>query len=31
MLLDAGEGRIARVYLVANPDKLARIGDVTSR
>ena len=30
MLLDAGEGRIARVFLVANPDKLARIGDVTS-
>jgi RNA polymerase sigma-70 factor, ECF subfamily len=31
MLLDADEGRISRVYLVANPDKLARIGDVTSR
>jgi len=31
MLLDAGEGRIARVYLIANPDKLARLGDVTSR
>ena len=30
MLLDAGEGRISRVFLVANPDKLARIGDVTS-
>ncbi|HKF84443.1 MAG TPA: RNA polymerase sigma factor SigJ [Candidatus Limnocylindrales bacterium] len=31
MLVDAGEGRIARVYLIANPDKLARLGDVTSR
>jgi RNA polymerase sigma-70 factor, ECF subfamily len=30
MLLDAGEGRISRVFLVANPDKLVRIGDVTS-
>ena len=28
--LDAGEGRISSVYLVANPDNLARIGDVTS-
>jgi len=30
MLLDVGGGRITRVFLVANPDKLVRIGDVTS-
>ena len=30
MLLDVGDGRITRVFLVANPDKLVRIGDVTS-
>jgi len=30
MLLDVGDGRITRVFLVANPDKLVRIGDVTA-